>query len=301
MVLSKIDDYAVKAIHVFQVRTLRSLGFETRVALSNKSDNKEGLRTDYQINLSVYSGDGKEIKEHQNIAYLAASNILEIDCEHWADEKIDQVLIFHLVPVEYVQAGSIKLDEVSIERSKIWGLFTAQDHYVEYYKPDGFSSGVLYQSGAFNYKKFSMEETTIIQAPKIVVGDGVDTLVSLLHTSFERNYYRDAKLRCSLISPDGRVVSSWNEVIKPGTCRLISMRDQIGVKGIQIELKNKYLTLIAVCENAALLPLIFVVNDKQNTLAVEHSLPPLYYGQNITGRVRANVISQLSKSKIFKD
>ena len=300
MKLSIIDDYSVSAIHVFQIRTLRSLGFSTRVALSNKSGSKKEFETDYQINLTVYSGDGKNIKEYKNIAFLPVSKIVEIDCSPWSDDGVDQVIIFHLVPIEYIEDSIIKKNQVSISRLKVWSLFTAQDHYVEYYKPDGFSSGVLYQSGAFNYKKFSTEETTIIQAPKIMVSSNVDTLLSLLHSSLESGYNRDAILQCSLLSPKGGGVSSWTEVVEPGTCKLISMRSCLSQKISLIDGDLKYFTLVAICKNAALLPLIFVTNNAHDTLAVEHSLPPLYYGQNTTGKVRANVIRQLDESKFFR-
>ena len=43
----------VDAIHAFQVRTLRSLGFRTRVALANKSHLRPEFRTDYRVDVSV--------------------------------------------------------------------------------------------------------------------------------------------------------------------------------------------------------------------------------------------------------
>ena len=61
-----IENYKLKAVHVFQVRTLRSLGFETRVALTNKSHTKGELATQYRIDVTSYSSDGSKNKYYEN-------------------------------------------------------------------------------------------------------------------------------------------------------------------------------------------------------------------------------------------
>lgn len=298
---STVQGFALKALHVFQVRTLQSLGFNTRVTLSNKSHNKGSLSTDYRVDLTVYAPDGLSSTFHEGIAQVSADAATRLDCGPWLTHPgEDQVLIFHLMPTR-LQPSANRLGEVDIDRSEIWGLFTAQDHYVEYHRPDGFSSGVLYQSGAFNYQKFSREETTVIQAPKVFLTSSLDTVLSILHTSFEPNYAREAILRCSLLDPAGQPAARWVARIKPFTARSISMKQVLAASGAGLPTGDDMhsYTLLALCENAALLPLILNVDAENGTLAVEHSLPPMYYGQSVTGPVRAQMIAELRNSGLF--
>jgi hypothetical protein len=296
-----VHDFQLKALHVFQVRTLHSLGFNTRVSLSNKSHNKGALATTYRVDLTVYSPDGKSSTHKEGIAQLSTDEAVSLNCTQWITHPgEDQVLIFHLMPTR-LQPSANPSGEVDIDRSEIWGLFTAQDHYVEYYRPDGFSSGVLYQSGAFNYQKFSREETTVIQAPKVFLTSSLDTVLSILHTSFEPNYTREAVLRCSLLGPSGQPAARWVTRIKPFTARSISMKQVLAAAGASLPADDDMhsYTLLALCENAALLPLILNVDAENGTLAVEHSLPPMYYGQSVTGPVRAQMIAELRNSGLF--
>lgn len=298
---STVQGFALKALHVFQVRTLQSLGFNTRVSLSNKSHNKGSLSTDYRVDLTVYAPDGASSTFHEGVTHVPADAAVRLDCTQWLTHASeDQVLIFHLMPTR-LQTSANASGEVDIDRSEIWGLFTAQDHYVEYYRTDGFSSGVLYQSGAFNYQKFSREETTVIQAPKVFLTSSLDTVLSILHTSFEPNYTREAVLRCSLLDPAGQPAARWVTRIKPFTARSISTKQVLAAAGAKLPADDDMhsYTLLALCENAALLPLILNVDAENGTLAVEHSLPPMYYGQSVTGPVRAQMIAELRNSGLF--
>lgn len=296
-----VDGFLLKALHVFQIRTLQTLGFNTRVTLSNKSHNKGEFATDYRVDLTVYSPDGLSSTYHEGVASLPTDTAIGLDCTQWQTPAgEDQVMVFHLMPIRLLSAVS-DAGEVDLERVEIWSLFTAQDHYVEYYRSDGFSSGVLYQSGAFNYHKFSREETTVIQAPKIFLSSKLDTILSILHTSFEPGYQRDAVLRCTMLNQHGQSVAQWTSRIKPFTAHSISMKDKLLASGGML-LDNEEMqtyTLLCLCENAALLPLILNVDLINGTLAVEHSLPPMYYGQSVTGPVRAQMITDLRNSGIF--
>lgn len=296
---SLVDGFMLKALHVFQVRTLSAFGFGTRVTLSNKSHNKPGLATDYRVDLTVYSPDGKTAEYHEDIATLPVDSAIRLDCTQWQTHAdLDQVMIFHLMPVRLLSTAN-EAGEVNIDRAEIWGLFTAQDHYVEYYRPDGFSSGVLYQSGAFNYRKFSREATTVIQAPKVFLDLSLDTVLSVLHTGFDPGYEQDAVLNCALLNAQGHVDAQWSERIKPFTAHSISMKARLREQGVSLPDGPCGYTLLVLCENAALLPLILNMDVAKGTLAVEHSLPPMYYGQAVTGPVRAQMIANLRNSGIF--
>ncbi len=298
---SIVEGFMLKALHVFQVRTLQSQGFGTRVSLSNKSHNKGALATNYRVDLTVYSPDGASSTYREGVAQLSTDAAVRLDCAQWQTHPgQDQVMIFHLMPTRLLPAASAA-GEVDLDRSEIWSLFTAQDHYVEYYRPDGFSSGVLYQSGAFNYRKFSREETTVIQAPKVFLSSALDTVLSILHTSFEPGHRQDAVLRCTLLDEQAKPVARLTSRIKPFTAQSISMKEMLIAGGGALPPADdtRAYTLLGLCENAALLPLILNVDTVMGTLAVEHSLPPMYYGHSVTGAVRAQMIADLRDSGVF--
>jgi hypothetical protein len=298
---SIVEGFMLKALHVFQIRTLQTMGFSTRIALSNKSQNKGPLATDYRVDLTVYSPDGKTSTHYEGIAHLPTDTAVRIDCTNWQSKTgEDQVMIFHLMPNRLLPSMDAT-GQVNIDRTEIWNLFTAQDHYVEYYRPDGFSSGVLYQSGAFNYRKFSREESTVIQAPKVFLTATLDTLLSILHTSFESNYHREAVLHCCLLSESAQVVAQWNANIKPFTACLISIKEVLLEKGVTLpkDREIQVYTLLCLCDNAALMPLVLNFDATHETLAIEHSLPPMYYGSTVTGPVRAQMIAELRNCGMF--
>lgn len=171
---------------------------------------------------------------------------------------------------------------------------TCQDHYVEYYNSTGFCSGVLYQSGPFNYKKFSQESSTIIQAPKVYTSNDIETYMSFVNNSITDDYIIVAEVKCAHVDEKGDVVKQWVEKIPPRTVKFVNLNFSNNLSE-SIETKCFY----AVSTNAVLLPLTFSVNKESKTLALEHSLPPMYYSPEVRGAVRAQLVSDLNASRIF--
>src|SRR5688572_13767814 len=94
-----IADYQINAIHTFQIRTLRSLGFNSRVTLCNNSQIHPQFVTDYRIDLSVYRPSGTFDRFETGIARLPIGGKILIDCTPFSDTGADdQILIFHLIP-----------------------------------------------------------------------------------------------------------------------------------------------------------------------------------------------------------
>ena len=281
----QIDNFLVDALHTFQVRTLRSLGFGTRVSLTNKSQEKPKYASKYQVNLTVYAPNGQIEKSLSDVARLDLGETVLLECRQWElDDGQDRILIFHLIPERLLpELGTDRT--ISTSREEIWSLFTAQDHYVEYYREDGFASGVLYQSGAFNYRKFSAEASTLIQAPKVCISSNTTTLLSLMHTSFEPGYDRTAALNYILMDTQANIVVRDSVSVRPFETLLIDFSEVLSKAGgakQHASADMNFYTLYAVCQNASLLPLILNRNIAAATLSVEHSLPPMYYGQSLS-------------------
>ncbi len=294
----QIEGYRVDSLHTFQVRTLRSLGFRTRVALSNGSDADPRFATEYRVDLSVYGPTRQRISTHEGIARLVPGDRIVLDTEPYvADFAADVVLIFHLIPLRLLPQAKDGLLDVS--REELYFLFTVKDHYVEYYREDGFAAGVLYQSGAFNYPKFSREASSIIQAPKGYVSSTVDTLISLMNSSPDPDYARTAELKCALRSADGKHALTWTEKVAAFEPALISLRKKSVEMGMTPSAAPSFYSFYAVCEGSTLVPLTFNINDKTGAVGVEHSLPPLYYSNMIWGPRRAKMVREFADSPLF--
>lgn len=288
----KITEYDVNAIHTFQTRSLKSLGFNTRVSLCNKSN--ENYKTAYKIKLSVYK-NGVKAEEKIYLDLLESGNVMGIDCSEFEDNSDSELIyIFHLIPISiYLEFKST----VSIEKKELWYLLTIQDHYVEYFnKKTGYSAGVPYQSGAFNYSKFSQEKTTIIQAPKIIIGDKLDTFISLSYTSLDNSGNTKATIRFGLFTENGNLLNSFNYDIPRNNLALISIKEELQKNSVRF-MGDQTMTLIGFCENAALLPLIIGFDEVSGCIALEHTLPPIYYGEYIHGAVRKYICGSLSHSQ----
>ena len=171
--MNPIDGFIVKAINTFHVRTLTSLGFNTRVVLNNASENLGDIKTDFRVDISIFSKDGKEVEYIENIATLPQDSSLPIDCCQWQlGSSEDNVLIFHMIPVSMLKKNNAH-EKTNVEFKHLISYANSTDHYVEYYLENGYSAGVLYQCAPYNYSKFSRGGSTLVQAPKIYLDNNI--------------------------------------------------------------------------------------------------------------------------------
>lgn len=295
--------YLIKAVHTFQVRTLKSIGLYTRATLSNKS-HETPYATDYRIDLTIYGPERTIESLHENIGNLKTGQMLVFDCDKWnPDDGKDRIMIFHFIPVRMIE--NLKQgDTVAIENKEVRTLISAQDHYVEYYRGDGFSSGVLYQSGSFNYAKFSTSRSTLIQAPKVTISNKLNTYLNFFYTSFDPDYHAVAKIKSALLAPTGKCVAKWSTYLQPFESIMINLKEIIYqhdpelINKIDSEQPDFY-TYYGLCENAVLVPLTMNFDESKETFTIEHALPPYYYGQKILGQTRTEIIKKVANLPIF--
>lgn len=283
----------LSAINAFQVRTLRALGFGTRVSLINKSATEPKFATDYRVDVTVYDQRGFVAKSLTDVARLAPGDTVQLDCEPYLSDTVDVMLTFHLVPLR-LAAKSTDGKTVNVDMDEMMFLLTVADQYVEYYRPDGFSSGVLYISNPMNMRA-AKEKTTMIQAPKVHIGPGMTTYMSLMNPSTDADYATVAELKCCLTSPDGRIAARWTEHVGPFRAALVDLRSKLA----EAPKAPSFFTFHGLSRNASLIPLTMNYDEKRETLAVEHSLPPTYYGTDVKGPVRSSVIAALAQSELF--
>jgi hypothetical protein len=290
-----IPDFRVDAIHTFQVCTLNRLGFLPRVSLVNKSYKCPKLAGDFVVNVSVFRG-GKRVLFREGITRVPVGCQTDFDCTSLVDTGCDSesVVIFHLIPERFQS-----VEKVSIEKKDLWDLMTAQDHYIEYYDRTGYSAGVLYQCGPFNYDKLSLERSTIIQAPKIYTSSSILTYLSITHVGFDEPYLSNAGLTMTIVDEKGLVTKNWHETISPFSTKLINVSEKMLPVVDERPHEPQFGCLYAFSSNATVVPLTISHNETTGTLAVEHSLPPTYYGYQVTGGVRSEIVSKLKGHKLF--
>jgi len=285
-----IKDCPVSAIHTFQVRTLRSLGYATRIALANKSHLRPELRTDYRVDLSIYEAGAGRTRFVENIGVLAADARLAIDCAPYETDH-DIALVFHLVPTRLTEPTA------DVDRDELMFLASVQDHYVEYYRPDGLAAGILYQTGPFNHPVFSPKSTTLIQAPKYYASTTLDSMLSVLNASSDPGYSRPARLQCRLVGDHGSI--EWTEEVPAFVPRTLSMRDQLERRGVKLGAAPAFACFYGLCENATVVPLTIVRDTASGAIGLEHSLPPDYYAPPMRGPARATMLQRLRDSALF--
>src|SRR5262245_32746590 len=103
----RLASYPLSAINAFQVRTLRSLGFSTRVSLINKSNTDPKRATDYRVDITAYDGQGTVIRTASDVARLAPGGFTQLDCETFTEGVTgDSLLTFHLVPLRLADGST---------------------------------------------------------------------------------------------------------------------------------------------------------------------------------------------------
>lgn len=284
-----IDSYKTEGIQLFQIHTMNEFNFIPRVTLFNKSEKSKRFITKYIIDMSIRNGN--QIIYHKNIGSINPSENLSFDCAKYInfENSVESIFSFYLIPEKYYGE-----EFISIEKEELYFYLTCQDHYVEYYNSTGFSSGVLYQSAPFNYKKFSNEATTIVQAPKVYSTPNLNTYLSLVNNSIDEDYKVVAEVKLALVDSKGEIVRRWTQMIPPYSVAFINLSLEESLKG---DLETKGLYVLAT--NAVLLPLTFTINQKSGSLSLEHSLPPTYYSPEMRGQLRSDVVKNLKLSKLF--
>jgi hypothetical protein len=296
-----------KYIHTFQIRTLRSKGYFTRVTLNNRTHTKPEWADSAEVLMGVFSNNQQNLGQlilEKKISTLQPEAKLLIEVDDLLSsipnyDTNDFVVVFYLIPTQLNKSND---DFPILEKSKLWFYVTAQDHYVEYYIPETISTGVLYQCGAFNYKPFSTESNALIQAPKFYVSDEIDTYLSVIYTYFsDDSILREDALVKFKLKGDNGVTITWEQKFKPFVPYLITLKELLTRNGIPSGTSNKieFFCLYALSSNATLLPLVFNHNTKSNALTVEHSLPPIYYGQELRGVNREKSIQAITNSGFF--
>lgn len=125
--------------------------------------------------------------------------------------------VAHLVPRRFEGQTSI-----IISRQNQMAHVGASDDFVEFrQEPKGVITGVAYQMGPQNDFRFNKTRTTLIQAPKVIVSEEVDTLFAVINASTSFDYQDTAHLEYWIYGPSGNKIAKGSIKVPPGQSALL--------------------------------------------------------------------------------
>jgi hypothetical protein len=262
--------------------TLGELGYATRVTIANGLPAVGAMADDQQVSLEAFNSDGRRLGRLDPFAILHPGDFSIIDvADHIGPGKgiptdgSDVLGIAHMVPGRFLgKAG------VDIELSEIFDYVGVSDEYIDYYSPESdVSSGLAYQSTPMNDARFGGTRTTLMQSPKLLVDENLDTHLLLLNVSTSPDYHQEIHFELALLASDGAVVARHSIDIPAYGFRRVSLRQvlrdaggfdrfvSLGGSGMVVGFSGK----------GSVVPLSITRDDRSKGLACDHTLPPVYY------------------------
>jgi hypothetical protein len=273
---------------------LRELGYGTRVTINNGLGPESPLATSMAFSMTVFDNHGGTIGSASDLAVLAPGELakLDIDAELTRVPEVpaegDLLVMLHGVPTKWSGETS-----VAVPSSEMMAHARASDDFIEYHqRPKGVVTGVAYQTGPLNDRRFSSTRTTVCQAPKVIVTEPVDTLFSLMNVAMSTEYSNTVRMDFWILGRDGeRLVRSFVEV-PPFSFRLVSATEVLEHAGALEDYRARggLGMFLGLSKNGTLVPLSLTRNRKTGAIACDHTLPPTFYFSTWGGdaRLRAN-------------
>lgn len=262
----------------------------------------EEFATPVTVSLSAFDRDGAHLGESPPILHLAPGELARVDVDavlasmtdSARGELRDVMGVLHLIPDRLLGR-----DTCLVSREEIMAHTFATDDFVEFYSYDGnVVTGVAYQTGPINDVRFSTTRTTTIQAPKVIVNDRVDTIFLLMNLSTSFGYADEVLLRYQVKGSDGSTAVSSSIAVPPFSFRLLSVRDALRDAGTYDDFvaAGGFGTLFGLATNGSLVPLSMTRNDASGAIAVDHTLPPVYYVNKWGGELRKRGNARLEEA-----
>jgi hypothetical protein len=252
--------------------------------------------TDLDVSITFMDEKGRPVGTAENVGTLAPGKILKIDTrdvikEHGFKISGNTIGVAHLVPTRF--RGQKR---VTVDRAELFAHVGSSDDFIEFrQEPKGVITGVAYQMGQQNDSRFNKTRTTLLQAPKAIVSDQVDTLFTLINASTSLDYHDDAMMEYWLLDPQGNKLARGEVHVPAWTFRHISVRQLLIDNG----LLDSFIAggglgmVLGLCRNAGLVPLSMTRNLQTGAIACDHTLPPVYYFTTWGGQRRLDANAAL--------
>jgi hypothetical protein len=281
---------------------LGELGYGTSITINNALLSGPFV-SNLDVSISFLSEEGKILGVARNVGSLAPGEVRKIDTrdvikELGIEAKGNMLGVAHLVPERF---RGEKL--VTVERGELMAHVGASDDFIEFrQEPKGVITGVAYQMGPQNDSRFNKTRTTLLQAPKAIVSETVDTLFALINASTSFDYTSDASMEYWLIDPSGVKIARGAISIPAWTYRFISVRQLLIDNGLldSFIAQGGLGMILGLSRDAGLVPLSMTRNLQSGAIACDHTLPPVYYFSTWGGQKRLDTNMALHRT-VFED
>ena len=293
-----IADYDTRFIRTCTFPMPRRLGYGVRVTINNGLPATSPLATPMMVSLSAWDETGAYIGTTGQVAELQPGEISKISVDELLEDLSgatdgDILGMLHLVPERF--AATPKTD---VATKELMAHMFSSDDFVEFHqKPKGVITGVAYQTGPLNDARFGSTRSTVVQAPKVIVSDTVDTLFCLMNLSTSFDYDNTVEMDFWILGPDGqRIARAWVE-IPPFTYRLVSATETLeraGALDVFRECGGRGMFL-GYSKNGTAVPLSLTRNRRSGAIACDHTLPPIFYFTTWGGETRLKANARLEQ------
>ena len=202
--------------------------------------------------------------------------------------------MLHVVPVKWADACT-----VDVPAGEMMAHVRSSDDFIEYHqRPKGVVTGVAYQTGPLNDPRLSSTRTTVCQAPKVIVTEPVDTLLSLMNLSTRADYSDTVRMDYWILGPGGeRIVRSKIEV-PPFSFRLVSATETLERAGMLESYREHggVGMFLGLSQNGTVVPISLTRNRRTGAIACDHTLPPVFYLSTWGGDARKRANARLAQS-----
>jgi hypothetical protein len=283
---------------------LRRLGYGVRPTINNGVPASHPMATDMAISLSLFDEYGTHLGTSGTIAELSPGEITKLDLDELlttddvagsiqSGPEGDQLAVLHVVPSEWVGQ-----ETATVSTTAMMAHVLASDDFIEFYQHDGdVITGVAYQTGPKNDGRLGSTQTTVVQAPKVIVSEPVDTLFVLMNISTALDYDRTVALDFWLLRPDGTRVTRSSIEVPPWSFRLLSTTAVLEAADALEAFREQggMGMLLGYAKEGTLVPLSLTRNKVSGAIACDHTLPPVFYVTTWGGEARLKANARLEE------
>jgi hypothetical protein len=269
---------------------LGRFGYGTRVTLNNGVGQESELATPMTVSFSAFDESGSLSGTIDRVTELSPGQITKLNIDELLERRIGAPLdrnllcVFHVVPSSLV---GIATEDVRV--AELMAHIGASDDFIEFHqRPAGVVTGVAYQTGPMNDARLSSTRTTVVQAPKVIVSEPVDTLFALMNISTSFDYDNPVQIDFWVLGPEGDQVARSSMEVPGWSYRLVSVTEVLEEAGRLEEFRARggVGMFLGYAKNGSLVPLSLTRNKVTNAIACDHTLPPPYYVSTWGGEAR---------------
>lgn len=301
---SEITGYDPRFFRPCIFPVLRRLGYGVRPTVNNGLEADHPFATPLQMSLTLFDEQGGHLGTSGPLGELQPGEIVKLDLAELlarddirermrADGDGDQLGVLHMVPTRWIGE-----ELVTVKPAEMMAHVLASDDFVEYHQDNGpVITGVAYQTGPKNDPRFGSTQTTVAQAPKVIVSEPVDTLFMLMNVSTSFDYDRPVEMDFWILRPDGTRVARSQIAVPPWSYRLVSTTKVLEDAGEldSFRAAGGMGMFLGYAKKGTLIPLSFTRNKISGAIACDHTLPPVFYVTTWGGQARLEANARLEE------